>query len=361
MIFSTQKPQPHRFGRGEGIRPPNAITGWPLLLCGLLEEDHPGFLWSLTKAPSVRRQAIFAAFAFGVLDDPTKLLSGLGLSNDPSGVSLANALLREDSQSITSHLFHGADGLHAALRSIGPDALPTARHYQALAAIYQSRSEDDVARRKVIRQGGRKLDGDLLDAILTIEPKFLFPKLLERVDNLPVAKQFNALATLIQRHCSGATNHALRQSFSQLGETRTLDQWARGWLGKADRYPSPPVTGDSDFMPIPPVRMASVGRQFRNCLSTKVGYVLSGQMAFYEVQTLKAIAVLVRMEDGWTLTRVHGWANGPVGDGVVASVRMKARRHGVRVLAPSLPDSGAGTLFDQWGVGIADLEDFNDA
>ena len=330
------------------------ITGWSLKHFGSLDEASPGFLWAAMQASSLWKNACRLAFAHGLHAD-----AGVA---DPVHFAVTLRASKPD-DIILEALGTLPVGLMGALARVGPDGLCSEESYRRLAAIHSNPASPDRRKAAVLRHL-QVIDDEVIAVVDTVRADLLSPTIVSSIPNRTFAAHLNALAAAIEAHCTHASGRAIRRSLEASTPGRRLDDWARGWLERADVFPTPPFSGDDDVRPLSPADLRRAGRRFRNCLGTKLGYLLSGQLAFFECVPERAIAVTVKLSDGWLLTRIHGVGNCRVPEGVQALIRAKFRRRGVRTLEPEKPQTASAPvamLFDGWGGGLIDLEDFGDS
>jgi hypothetical protein len=353
---------------------PRSFSGWALRPALELDTACPSFLSFVFCASTLKRQAIFMALAALHRDGPESLASRLHplASADDHACYLpreqiARALMtapraREIIRTVFSDL---PDGLLGVLTRIGDDPLPSPDLYFAL---YETFADPQYrACRDVLRQRSGQITAAHIEIIRRLDPVLVHENILKRVYSVSQALDANAAVAMIRGTVSSATEEAIRQSVADIGEKTDLATLFNKWLSKADRLPVCPAIpeDDPDIAVMPSAEaMASLGRRFRNCSTTRIVYVAQGAEVLLEWQHPPGlIAQCHRLtNDMWVLTEIYAKTNGRVEPAQAAVFRRKLEALGIPALSPgdAYPrTTGVQTLLGAWG-GIGNNLGFED-
>tara|TARA_R110000787_G_scaffold42319_5_gene104080 strand:+ start:582 stop:1598 length:1017 start_codon:yes stop_codon:yes gene_type:complete len=283
---------------------------------GVLDGVAPGFLFHSLQASPRWRQALFLAIAIGVVENPVGVL--LSVNGEASEGRpwkdvqrhLADALRSLSAKEIVRAILgETPDGLGGCLAKLGDQPMRDSGNYLSLVGLMTSTEPEMKLRAKTLLQLDR-LDSDRLSAVLELDPIALFPDLLRRVRCGLAARRVNGLIRAI-RLVSTASEDALRQSIADRSISFRGHEFAEAWLSRADR---PPVICEaidlhSDFERVTPATAEAVGREFANCLRTKMGDLASGVWGAWVWRPGPLIATVTLCVEGPLLTGIYGHGN----------------------------------------------------
>jgi len=260
-------------------------------------------------------------------------------------------------------------GFPGVLTRIGPDPLPDPGLYLILFKMFAS--PQHRVRRDVLRQHGGPTTATQIRIIHRLDPVLVHKNVLERLQSASEAEDANAALALIRNTALSATEDAIRQAIENLGDKIDLATFLNRWLAKMDRPPARPLVPEND----PEVAvmtsgeaMASLGRRFRNCATTRVVYAAVGFEVLLEWKPSPGlVAQCHRLTDGgWVLTDIHAKANGRVDPVTAAAFRSKLASCGIPALSPGSMHPRTSGILSLLGVGHGGLganlgfEDDND-
>ena len=288
---------------------------------GVLDGVAPGFLFHCLQASPRWRQALSLAIATGVLENPDEFLvrvNGEASEGRPWKAvqrHVADALRSLTAKEIVrATLGETPDGLGGCLAKLGDQPMRDSGSYVSLVGLMTSTEPEMKLRARTLLQLDR-LDADRLSAVLELDPIALFPDLLRRVRCGLEARRLNQRINAIRLVCSTATDDALRQSIADRSIAFRGHEFAEAWLSRADK---PPVICEaidlhSDFERVTPATAEAVGREFANCLRTKMGGLASGVWGAYVWRPGPLIATVTLCVEGPLLTGIYGHGNRMVG------------------------------------------------
>lgn len=330
------------------------LSGWFLAEIMSLDSAAPGILRHATSASPAWRNATAAALASGIRDSPPGFLlrANALIGSEASDVQIAQALIAmRPMRILESALGEVPPLLLGTLRKIGGTPLNTPAAYVRLIELLRSHAPDARARHKVLEQLHERIDDDLLQTVSIIDAACLTPAAVLAIRTASEAHKVNARLAVIREICSTATDDALRQSIENARHLRP-GLWIRSWLGRADRLPplGIPLDDDPSVRRVVPATAREVGQKWRNCLAGHVNAMISGSVAYFEIDDLNVLVVLTRVDAGWLLTGIHARANLPVHRGVPERVKERLSGLGVICLLPagSPPElkAVAGSFFE---------------
>lgn len=331
-------------------------AGWALDAAGILDAHRPGFLAYLLRSKPNCRQAIFVAMSMGILDDPAGFVGKVTgePSNGETDLARVAELLMEMSPQCLLYATVGVvPALAGALRRVGFQPLePEA--YTRFVAILTGRSHEHSLRRRALTYCG-EINSNRLAVIDVLHPSLLHVNMAPKVICAEHAEFANTIVELVLEYSSTATPASIAQAVSDTNGRFSVSSFLTELLLKnVDRLPEPPFETDPAILrPLrTPKDFRETGARFRNCLGTKaISHGLTGRAGFYEFQG-KAIAVVIRTQDGWVLGRVHMERNGMPDPEIVGEVRIAFKAAGVRCLLPYVPEgrmAAVAELFDPLG------------
>lgn len=337
-------------------------AGWALDAAGRLDAHRPGFLAHLLRSKPNCRQAIFVAMSMGILDDPAGFVgkvTGEPGNGETDLARVAELLMEMSPQCLLYATVGVVPALAGALRRVGfqplePDA------YTRFVAILTGRSHEHSLRRRALTYCG-EINSNRLAVIDILHPSLLHVNMAPKVRCAEHAEFANTIVELVLEY-SSATPASIAQAVSDSNGRFSVSSFLTELLLKnVDRLPEPPFVTDSAVLrPLrSPKEFRETGARFRNCLATKaVSHALTGRAAFYEFQG-KAIAVVIRTQDGWVLGRVHMERNGSPDPEIVGQVRDAFTAAGVKCLLPYVPEgrmAAVAELFDPLGATVFYLD-----
>ena len=304
----------------------SALSGWPLEAAVAIDTKSIGFLRETCRLSNSWKQSFSALVDFGIMEGPDRFLAGLPTRGDaPSSraeaIEQVGGVLRSMTPREIIHAGMGSvpQGFIGALAKLGPEPLARGR-YVSLFELFASSDPLQTERRRTILQLER-LDEARLDIIEAVDPVLLVPSLIRRIRSIEQATQISANIALIRRWCSNADDLALRKSLTD--SKATLTQWCRSWLLRADR-PDPVEFGlesHPDWELVTTSNVRRVASEFRNCLESKLGKILSGVWVAAVYRPLGVICLFVRTEPhGWLFTGAHAPGNRFVSAEIVAEI-----------------------------------------
>jgi hypothetical protein len=311
------------------------LLGWATKPLIELDELVAGLIRRVVTSAPMVRQAIFLTLAH---------LNRRGdaetTAQQPDDTTFAE-LLRHGwaKQIVRDNLGNVPDGLLRTLDRIGPHPLPSAYSYQWLWTTFTSpdprKANALISLSEVTDRSIQVLDA--LDGVL------VHPEVLKRVDSVVQARELSKAIRFIQSACSTATDDVLSAGFARMRAPNALPVMLHRLLRQADRFPTPPLTGDHELRPLTTARdFVEAGRRFRNCLGTMIGDALVGRVAFAELASGSAPAICelrpLSGGLGWLLADVHVERNSIVSPDVRVAAQQKCADFGIAHVA--VPDAG---------------------
>ena len=314
------------------------LSGWLVVEVMRLDEAAPGILRHATKAAPAWRNAVATALAMGIRERSANFLlraNGRVEDRDPDAQVSEVLVSMKPSDILDAALGEVPPLLLGTLTKIGGTPLNTPAAYVRLIELLRSDAPDARARRKVLGQLNERLDDELLQTVSIIDPAALSPSAVLAIRTASEAHKVNARLAVIREICSTATDDALRQSIENARHLRP-GLWIRSWLGRADRLPplGIPLDDDRSVRRVVPATAREIGQKWRNCLAGHVNSMVSGAVAYFEIDDLNVLAVLTRVDQGWLLTGIHARGNLPVHRGVPERVKERLSGMGVICLLP---------------------------
>ena len=317
------------------------LLGWlgPKLIA--YDEQAPSLLRKTLQSASLRRQAVFAALAFELVEQKHEpILSSRRESNDSHEFA---ALLRDGRASDIIEAAYGAvpDSFLGALERIGANPLrPT--HYVRLFSMFAS---GDRQKANALRHVGQITDHSIqiVDELL---PVLVDGKVVARLENRLKARELNQAIAFIRRVATRATDEAIENAIRTMAPHSTLRSLVSRYLIRADRFPPQPFAHDTDDE-IKPLDSAEslimAGYQFKNCLRRHLGRALTGAVAFAEFRHL--ILELKPLSGGsWILADVHAAKNGLVAPDDEQAAKDKCASLGVPHIVEAVNSEGWGAV-----------------
>lgn len=300
------------------------LLGWATGPLAELDELAPGLLRRTCTAAPLTRQAIFMA------------LARWERSERPGSTTNAAQLLRDGrAGDIIKGLFGVLpEGLLGALERLGPQWLCSRESYGRLWTIY---TDKDRRAAKALQYVG-PISDRTLRVIDVLNAKLLHPEVLKRIDTRSQAVDFNRAINLLEAASSRVTDAALSEAFARMQSPTAIPRMLHRLLRTCDRFPPHPCTGDAELRPLQTARdLIEAARQFRNCLSSKIGDAVVGRVAFAEFRgvSAKAICEFLPLSNGagWFLSEVHVGRNERVPHDVRAAAEQKCASFGIPHIA----------------------------
>jgi hypothetical protein len=167
--------------------------------------------------------------------------------------------------------------------------------------------------------------------INALDPRWLHPEVLARIETPTVARAFNTAVAAAQQVCSTATNATVVQMIGRLQSRHSLADLVQRIKRRADRFPAHPVTEDDEIRPLATAPdMIRTGREFGNCLVEKIDDVLAGRTAFAEFRG-EAILEFRPLAGGygWLFSEAHVARNAMVPPTIYEAARTKCLAMGI--------------------------------
>lgn len=283
------------------------LLGWVTGALVLLDDIEAGLLARVLTAAPQRRQAVFAALA---AQEIKAGVSDVGSELFPP--TFAEVVRHGRAMDILRHAYGDVpEGLPGLLERVGEKPLPRAKDY---IAIYDLLISDDVRGANALRGSGR-ITCRKLEVLSALDPRWRHANTLERIDTGVEAMVFNSAIDFVQSVNSKATDDVVAGAIALMRPTSTLPRLLDRFLRRADRLPPHPVPqGDNELRPLTSTRdLLTAGRQYRNCLSHRLGEIAAGRKAIAEFrgEILLEFRPLTAAA-GWVLWACHGEGNRPV-------------------------------------------------
>jgi hypothetical protein len=269
---------------------------------------------------------------------------------------IARALMTARAREIVQALFGEVpDGFSGALNRIGDEPLRKPDLYFTLFEIFSD--PQHRVRRNVLRQRSGSITATHIEVISRLDPILVHLNVLNRLYGASQADDANAALALVRSTVSSATDEVIRQSIENLGEKTDLGTLFNRWLEKVDRPPVllPIPEDDPDLAVLTSGEaMASLGRRFRNCASSRILYLAQGTQVLLEWRHPPGlIAQCHRLTNGmWVLTEIYAKSNGRVDPVAAAALRKKLETLGIPALCSEDAHShtrGIMNLLGHWG------------
>jgi hypothetical protein len=313
------------------------LLGWlgPKLIA--YDEQAPSLLRKTLQSAPLRRQAVFAALAFEVVEQKQQSVLTPRRETD-DGREFA-ALLRDGRASDIIEVVYGVvpDSLLGALERIGANPLRPV-HYLRLFSIFAS---GDRQKANALRHIGQITDQSIqiVDELL---PVLIDGKVISRLENRSKARELNQAVDFICRVATRATDEAIHNAIRTMAPHTTVRSLISRYLIRADRFPPQPFTHDADaeIKPLDSAKLVIMaGYRFKNCLRQYLGRVLTGAVAFAEFRNL-ILELKPLSSGGWILTDVHAHKNGVVAPADEQAAKEKCASLGVPHIVESVNSEG---------------------
>ncbi len=326
--------------KGVRLNDGDLLLGWlgPKLIA--YDEQAPSLLRKTLQSAPLRRQAVFAALAFEVVEQRHHpILTSRRVSDDPK---LA-LLLRDGRASDIIEAVYGAvpDSYLGALERIGAKPL-LPNHYTRLFSMF---ANGDRPKSNALRHIGQITDHSIqiVDELL---PVLVDGKVVSRLDSRSEAREFSKAVAFIQCVCSKATDDSIQKAIRTMAPHSTLRSLLWRYLIRADRFPPQPFAqgADDEIKPLDSAQsLIMAGYRFRNCLRRHLGGVLTGAVAFAEFRNL-ILEFKPLSGGGWILTDIHSHRNGLVASEDEQAARDKCASLGVLHIIRSVNSEGWDTV-----------------
>jgi hypothetical protein len=303
------------------------IEGWPMPFIAELETANPGFLLHTMSAKAKWRQSFYLFLSVVGFDRAEEFLFHANGSDHGKPWSDVLTDLGQTLRAlgpreiVTACLGNVPEGLAGALTKLGLRPMPSPIRYQKIVEVLSGRDAVTRLRAKTLTQLSR-LDSDVLDVVLLVDPVGLIPDLIPRLGSLECVHRLNMVLVAL-RSIAGASDEALRHSLSGRATTFRLHKFIEGWLPKVSSLPMScrALEEHPDFERIMPSTADEAGRRFSNCLSTKKIDLLTGVWSAWIWTPGDLIVALTEVEQGFVLSGVFGHDNFPPSDDHASKVR----------------------------------------
>jgi hypothetical protein len=313
------------------------LLGWlgPKLLA--YDEQAPSLLRKTLQAAPLRRQAVYAALAFEVVEQKHQPI--LTSRREPDDDHEFAALLRDGRASDIIEAVYGAvpEAFLGALERIGVNPLrPT--HYIRLFSMFAC---GDRQKANALRHIGQITDHSvqIVDELL---PLLVDGKVVARLENRMKARELNQAVAFIRRVATRATDASIANAIRTMAPHSTLRSLVSRHLSRADRFPPQPFTHDTDdeITPLDSAQsLIMAGYRHKNCLRRNLGRVLTGAVAFAEFRHL-ILEFKPLSGGGWILVDVHGHKNGVVAPDDEQAAKDKCATLGVPHIVEAVNSEG---------------------
>jgi hypothetical protein len=314
----------------------HSFGGWALQQAATLDKSGcRGLVADLTTASILKRQSAFAVLATVNLGNPSPFLNRLEMEQSGVGEAIRSRLAKDLVRGAFGKPVPG--GYLRALQRIGYKPLEKPHLYRRLFEIFTNETEDQKAH--ALRFCG-PIDTARIEIVDALDPVLVHPEVLKRTRNVAKAQEANDLIRFLKEVCSSATDEALAAGLSVALEGGSLDEFAQGWMEKADQLPPPPFPSQDGVIALTSAAvMTKVGKSMNNCLDTKVAEVALGLAYFYKAEvaisdevSIPVVVELQPMSNGtWAISEIHGKGNRPPTDEVKAAVVKRLLRLGAVV------------------------------
>ena len=320
-------------------------AAWALELTRTFDLRRPGFFREIFEARFKHRQAVFAAWATGILDHPgafVEAATGRSASRDLDTLlaEVADLLMTLAPRDIVGAAFGSAapDGYISCLSRAGPEPLKPGDY----AILFSMFREPQHARRRLILNHWPRITSATVEVVQRLHPTLLHQNVLMRIRSGEQAAMASDIASLALEFSSTTTASSISKAASDLGPRTMLSTFLKQLLATIDQLPASPV--QTDPMILRPIQtkqqFGEISATFANCLDQKIWQHFSGKAAFFlYLPEPQAIAVLIKTQDRWVLSRVHAKLNATPTPGLVEKVRQAFLDCGVEALIPMMsPD-----------------------
>jgi hypothetical protein len=314
----------------------HSFGGWALKIAAALDINGcRGLVADLTTASILKRQSAFAVLATVDLDDPSPFLNRLEMGQSGVGEAIRTRLAKDLLSAAFRRPVPG--GYLRAIQRIGYKPLEKPYLYRRLFQIFTDETEEQKAH--ALRFCG-PIDATRIEIVDALDPVLVHPEILKRTRNVAKAQEANDLIRFLKQVCSSATDEALVAGLSIALEGGSLDEFAQGWIEKADQLPPPPLPSQDGVIALTSAEaMISTGKSLNNCLDTKVAEVALGLSYYYRAEvaisdevSTPVVVELQPMSNGtWAVSEIHGKGNRPPTDEVKAAIVKRLLRLGAVV------------------------------
>jgi hypothetical protein len=313
--------------KGVDLNDSGDLLGWLHAKLIAYDEQAPSLLRKTLQSPFARRQAVFAALAFEVVEQNHQPI--LTSKRDGTDRQEFAVLLRDGSASAIIAAAYGSvpEDFLGAIERVGANPLRPS-HYVRLFSIF---AHGDRRKTTALRHIGRITDHSI--QIVDELPSVLMDgKIVSRLDSRANARELSQAIALIRKVCSTATDEAIANAARTLPPHATLRGLLLRYLMRADRLPAQPFAHgqDQDVEPLDTaMRLSKAALQYRNCLRWHLGRALIGNVAFAEFRGRLILEFQPMSDGGWFLNDVHAVANGVVAPEDEKAAKEKCAQHGV--------------------------------
>jgi hypothetical protein len=300
-----------------------AFSGWALTRAAILDLNGTrGLIADIGTAAILKRQAAFCVLATVDLDAPgpflERLSSGLSRVGDAIRIHRARDLIAAafGVKSICA-------GYLRALVRVGYQPLAEPHLYRRVFEIFTDSTESRKA--SALRYCG-SLDATRIRVADALDPNLIDPEIVKGIRNIEQARHLNDIVRLLKHTCSAATDRVMVDAVRLAVAHGDIQGFARRWIRRAGRFPSPPLSLCTDVTPLTTAaEMIEAGRAMSNCLGTKIGDVLLG-LAFYfttdvpvtDTEDMPVAVELSPLSNGqWFIASLHGPGNRAVPPDVI--------------------------------------------
>lgn len=322
------------------------LPGW-VLEKALAAERASGFpfLASLLEATTSRQKLIIALIALFSWPEIGWRLEAEGQSADPQ------LLFKAPERLIARRVIGPARGFLGSLRRMNGEALEAPRDYVLLLALLSGK--DRRKRKAVLYLSG--VSTSVIRTLAALEASLVRPGVECFIWNEPFARAANeALAFLKSR----STADLEAPEWAWLLDRLVGETWIPDWVEQAlsacgDRFPRGPLPETSGFWPIDTgPELVRIGREWKNCLGSKVLDAANGARAYYLVSLegepglaedeRRVIVELSRYLHGqteiWLLDSINRPGNASVSQALLHAVEGRLSLHDIHRLRAVQPD-----------------------
>ncbi len=324
---------------------PREYGGRTLEVAAHLDAACPGFLLSTIYASSLKRQALFSAFAaidlcatevFASRLEATAPDIFMGLDHLCSSARIARSLVSLRAKRIIEATFGECPpGLLGAFARLGSAPLDP-KVYGVLFDVFSDPRHRHRA--SVLGQLPGLIQPDHIKVVTGLDDALVHIVAIERTKPAEVAA-LNAFAGSIVNLCN-ASPEAIKRSLDKLAvgaKGAGMDVWAQGWLARQVRLPfDPPIpASDPDFKLCLGVELTSLGRRLRNCAGQRQSYTFLGERLVYEVvgfgepAALELLRLTTGADSKWVCEDLRAPRNRRVSPKLAAAVQFKLDHHGI--------------------------------
>ena len=330
-----------------------------------LDAACPGFLLSTIYASSLKRQALFSAFAaidlcatevFASRLEATAPDVLMGLDHLCSSARIARSLVSLRAKRIIEATFGECPpGLLGAFARLGSEPLDP-KVYGVLFDVFSDPRHRHRA--SVLGQLPGLIHPDHIKVVTGLDDALVHLVAVERTKpaELPA---LNAFVGLIVGLCD-ASSEAIKRSLDNLNfgtKGVGMGEWAQGWLGRQVRLPfEPPIpASDPNFKLCIGVELTSLGRRLRNCAGQRKSYTFLSERLIYEIVKPgeQAVLELLRLTSGgqvrWVCEDLRAPRNRRVSPELATWVQSKLDQHGIlyqSLTPPAVEEQALHKLLD---------------